>query len=64
MRDDITVLADVDGATGLPTAALLPGKTLTGHALSIAKNFLMEFGRAGAILQSDSEPAVRLLLQK
>eukprot|EP00969_Alexandrium_andersonii_P180886 7993306-Alexandrium_andersonii.AAC.1 len=31
-NDDITILTGIDVATGLSTAALLPGKTLTGHA--------------------------------
>ncbi len=60
----LVILTGIDCTTGLAFAAQLPSKSPTAHAVHLVKNFLIEVGRTEAILQSDKEPAIRLVLAK
>ena len=57
-----TLLTACDVATGLVMCMAVPSKEVSHYHVASAKSFLVEPGRAGAILHGDNEQATRALM--
>ena len=56
-----TVLSAVDITTGMVSSCVVKEKGSNDYALNELQRFILEVGRSQGILQSDQEPAIKLL---
>ena len=54
-----TILIACDVIIGLVMCIVVPSKEVSHYHIVVVKNFILVSGRFGAILQGDSEPAIR-----
>ena len=59
-----TILTCCDVTTGLVMCTVVPSKEVSNYHVTSVRNFLLEAGRTGAILQGDNEQAIRSLITK
>ena len=59
-----TILTACDVMSGLVMCIVVPSKEVSHYHIVAVKNFLLEAGRTGAILQGDNEQAIRSLITK
>ena len=60
----IPVLTAVDVTTGLTMAAVVPKKGANNYALAELRRFVLEAGRSRGVLQTDQEPAIKVLARQ
>jgi len=58
------ILTACDVQTGLISATVVPSKEVTKYSVTFMTNFVMEAGRTCGILISDSEPALKGLVNR
>ena len=56
-----TVLSVVDVTTGMVTSCIVESKGSNEYSINELQRFILEVGRSNGVLQSDQEPAIKIL---